>query len=106
MVVFRVHKPFKHVIGEKGTRPGKCMEEIELLNYQTLYELREKIFCEADYQDTAGNIGDWPYGPIKKLAKVSLSSLKYIPTQMTLLIPLSKLKWLKLSQLGLIKKRK
>lgn len=78
MVIFHVHKPFKHVTGEKGTRPGKFMEEIEVLNYQTLDELRDRIVCEADYQDTAGNVSDWPYGPVKEMSNVSLSSLKYI----------------------------
>ncbi|XP_054268169.1 uncharacterized protein LOC128989996 isoform X1 [Macrosteles quadrilineatus] len=74
LVSFRVHKPFKHAPGLKNFRIGKCLQEIDVLNFQTLFNLRQKIMCELDYQTTDGEISEWPFDKKQNLAKDTYKS--------------------------------
>ncbi|XP_046669091.1 uncharacterized protein LOC124359945 isoform X2 [Homalodisca vitripennis] len=66
IVSFRIHDPFEHT---EESKVENFIQEILLLDYQTLDCLRDTIICESDFQDVRGDVSEDPDVPLTKMSR-------------------------------------
>uniref|UniRef100_A0A1B6F6N8 snRNA-activating protein complex subunit 3 n=1 Tax=Cuerna arida TaxID=1464854 RepID=A0A1B6F6N8_9HEMI len=66
IVSFRIHDPFDH---NEESKVENFIQEILLLDYQTLDCLRDTIICESDFQDVRGDVSKDPDVPLTKMSR-------------------------------------